>query len=80
MNFIDDVFRLIENEKYIDWLFEGLRTTLVVSVFAALLGLVIGTIVAMVGISKNNWIMTIPKLICKLYVTIIRGTPMALLL
>ena len=78
MNFIDDVFRLIENEKYIDWLFEGLRTTLVVSVFAALLGLVIGTIVAMVGISKNNWIMTIPKLICKLYVTIIRGTPMAL--
>ena len=78
MDFIDNVFRLIENEKYIDWLFEGLRTTLVVSVFAALLGLVIGTIVAMVGISKNNWIMMIPKFICKLYVTIIRGTPMAL--
>ena len=59
-------------------LFEGLGTTLLISVFAALLGLVLGTLVAMVGIAKSSPLMTIPKAICKIYVTIIRGTPMAL--
>lgn len=78
MNFIKNVGVLITNEKYIGMLFEGLRTTLLISVFAALLGLVLGTVVAMVGISKNTSWMKIPKAICKLYVTIIRGTPMAL--
>lgn len=78
MNFIKNVGVLITNEKYVGMLFEGLRTTLLISVFAALLGLVLGTVVAMVGISKNTSWMKIPKAICKLYVTIIRGTPMAL--
>ena len=78
MNFIKNIGVLITNEKYVGMLFEGLRTTLLISVFAALLGLVLGTVVAMVGISKNTSWMKIPKAICKLYVTIIRGTPMAL--
>jgi His/Glu/Gln/Arg/opine family amino acid ABC transporter permease subunit len=59
-------------------LFEGLGTTLLISVFAALLGLVLGTVVAIIGIAADSPIMKLPKLICKLYVTIIRGTPMAL--
>ena len=78
MNFIKNVGVLLGNEKYLGMLFEGLGTTLLVSVFAALLGLIIGTLVAMVGITENKSWMRIPKAICKLYVTIIRGTPMAL--
>ena len=78
MNFIKNVGVLLGNEKYLGMLFEGLGTTLLVSVFAALLGLIIGTLVAMVGIAENKSWMRIPKAICKLYVTIIRGTPMAL--
>ncbi len=78
MDFIKNIGVLLTNEKYMGMLFEGLETTLIVSVFAALLGLVLGTLVAMVGIVKDSPIMKLPKALCKLYVTIIRGTPMAL--
>ena len=78
MDFIKNVVTLIENKKYMGMLFEGLGTTVVVSVFAAVLGLILGTAVAMVGISKDSPAMAVPKAICKAYVTIIRGTPMAL--
>ena len=78
MDFIQNVGVLITNEKYMGMLFEGLGTTLLISVFAALLGLVLGALVAIVAIAKDSKLMKLPKLICKLYVTIIRGTPMAL--
>ena len=78
MDFIKNIGVLISNEKYMGMLFEGLGTTLIISVFAALLGIVLGTLVAMVGIAAKTPAMKIPKAICKLYVTIIRGTPMAL--
>lgn len=78
MDFINNVGVLITNEKYMGMLFDGLGTTLLISVFAALMGLVIGTLVAIVGISADSPVMKLPKLICKIYVTIIRGTPMAL--
>lgn len=78
MDFIKNVGVLLSNEKYVGMLFEGLRTTLIVSVFAALLGLIIGTLVAMVGIAQDSPVMKVPKILAKIYVTIIRGTPMAL--
>ena len=78
MDFITNVGKLLSNSKYMGMLFEGLGKTVLVSVFAALFGLVLGTVVAIVGISGDSKIMRIPKIICKVYVTIIRGTPMAL--
>lgn len=78
MDFIKNIGVLLSNQKYMGMLFEGLGTTLLISVFAALIGLLLGTAVAMIGIAQNNKWTRIPKLICKLYVTIIRGTPMAL--
>lgn len=78
INFVGDVGRLITNAKYMGMLFEGLGTTVMISVFAALLGLVLGTLVAMVGIAEDSSVMKLPKAICKIYVTVIRGTPMAL--
>ena len=79
MDFFKNVGVLISDEKYMGMLFEGLGQTLLVSLFAALLGLVLGTIVALVAISdEHNPAMKIPKAICKIYVTVIRGTPMAL--
>lgn len=78
MDFIKNVSVLLSNEKYLGMLFNGLKTTLIVSVFAALLGLLLGTLVAIVGISGNSPLMKIPKTLCKIYVTVIRGTPMAL--
>lgn len=78
MDYIKNIGVLLSNGKYMGMLFEGLGTTLLISVFAALLGLVLGTVVAIIGIAADSPIMKLPKLICKLYVTIIRGTPMAL--
>ena len=78
MNFIEKVIELFNTQKYMDSIFEGLKTTLIISVLAALLGLVLGTVVAIVTIAKKTAWMRIPKFLCNLYITVIRGTPMAL--
>ena len=78
MNFFESVGTLLTSTKYMGMLFEGLGTTILVSVFAALLGLVLGTLVALVGIAEDNIWLKVPKWICKIYVAVIRGTPMAL--
>ena len=57
---------------------QGLWTTLIISVGAGVLGLLLGTLVALIKIQpKNKWLIA-PKFICDAYVTVIRGTPMAL--
>ena len=78
MNFFAEIWELISSAKYMGMLFSGLEKTLIVSVFAAILGLFLGTMVALVVISPDSKLMWLPKAICKVYVTIIRGTPMAL--
>ncbi|MBO5312334.1 MAG: amino acid ABC transporter permease [Clostridia bacterium] len=78
MNFFSKIVELFSTEKYMDIIFEGFKTTLIISVFAALLGLVLGVIVALVSISEDSPITKVLKAICKVYITVIRGTPMAL--
>lgn len=78
MDFISKIIELFTTQKYMDSIWQGLQTTLVISVLAALLGLILGIIVAMVTIAKDTKWTKIPKWICKIYITIIRGTPMAL--
>lgn len=59
--------------------FEGLGVTLEVSVAAALIGIVIGTIVALMKLStKKNGKPTILSHIATIYIDIIRGTPSVL--
>jgi polar amino acid transport system permease protein len=78
MSFFAEIWELLSSSKYMGMLLSGLGTTILVSIFAAILGLLIGTLVAFVAISPDSKAMKIPKAICKVYVTIIRGTPMAL--
>lgn len=79
MDFFEKIWELLSNAKYIGMLFEGLWMTLLISVFAAILGLILGTLVALAGISRSRSIFSrLAKTVCKIYVTIIRGTPMAL--
>lgn len=78
MKFFSQIVELFSTEKYMDIIWEGLQTTLIISVLAALLGLLLGTLVALVTISSQSGWMMVPKAICKAYVTIVRGTPMAL--
>jgi len=78
MNFFSKVIELFSTEKYMDSVWEGLETTLIISVLAALLGLLLGVVIALVTIAKDSKWMVVPKWLCKIYVTVIRGTPMAL--
>lgn len=78
MDFLSKIGELFSNGTYMEIIFEGLKLTFIISVLAALLGLALGTVVAMVTIAKDSKWMKAPKIICKIYITIIRGTPMAL--
>ena len=78
MRFINQVIELLTSGKYMGMIFSGLRLTVLISLGAIALGLFLGTVVALVTISKKNCFTAVPKAICKLYITIIRGTPMAL--
>lgn len=57
---------------------QGFLTTLIISVGAAAVGLLLGTLVALVKLQPNNRAWVAPKILCNVYTTIIRGTPMAL--
>ncbi len=78
MNFFKGIIELFSTGKYMESMFEGLKMTLIVSALAALLGLLLGALVALVSISKGGRWMKIPQAICKIYITVVRGTPMAL--
>ena len=80
--FFENIAVIFSDFKYLSMILEGLQTTLIVSVGAALIGLVLGAIVAFVKIAaeenpKNKWLKA-PKIVCDVYVTVVRGTPMAL--
>ena len=81
-NFLKNVISIFSEYKYLEMIIEGLKITLLVSVGASILGLILGALVAFVKISAENskdkkWI-KIPEAICNVYVTVIRGTPVAL--
>lgn len=58
------------------YLTEGLKTTFLITIFAVLIGIVLGFIVAIVRSSADkNGNLKIANMICKLYITVIRGTP-----
>ena len=80
-------FVFIQNDRWKS-LFQGLGNTLVITFFAVMIGIVLGAIVATVRTTydKNNgdmkkrnpvgfYILSIANVICKLYLTVIRGTP-----
>ena len=67
------------------WLtyFQGLITTLQVTVIALCIGVVLGVLVAVIRTAHDqrrpgtwNPVLTVVDFVCKIYVTIIRGTPM----
>ena len=77
--FFDNVVKIFTEKSYISSIADGLETTIVVSLGAALLGLIIGTLVTFVKIlPEAGWKTKVAEVICNIYVTIIRGTPVAL--
>jgi His/Glu/Gln/Arg/opine family amino acid ABC transporter permease subunit len=77
-NFFDKIVELFSTPEYIDSLLHGFLLTIQISYFAILIGVILGTVIALVGTAKKTKWMVIPKFICTVYTTVIRGTPMAL--
>ncbi len=72
----------LENDRWLQYL-KGVGTTLMVTALALAIGVALGVIVAMVRTAhdqqragKRNFLLGIVNAVCKVYVTVIRGTPM----
>lgn len=77
-NFFNKLIELFTTPEYIDSLLHGFILTMQISFFAIIIGLILGTIIALVDTARRTKWMLLPKFICKVYTTVIRGTPMAL--
>ena len=76
-NFFEKLVELFTTPEYIDSLWHGFLLTMEIAFFAVLLGFLLGLIIALVETSKSKWLMPL-RFIFRVYVTVIRGTPMAL--
>lgn len=66
----------LENDRWM-YLTNGLKTTLIITFFAVLIGFVLGFIVAVIRSTHDKTgKLKIANFICKIYLTVIRGTPM----
>lgn len=65
----------VKENRY-QYILNGLKNTLIISFFAVLIGIVLGFLIAIVRATHDKTgKLTILNAICKLYLTIIRGTP-----
>lgn len=72
----------VEKDRWLQYI-EGVGTTLLVTAMALILGIFLGIIVSMIRSAHDqqrpghkNFILGIANAICKVYTTVIRGTPM----
>ena len=66
---------IIYNNRY-KYILEGLKNTLIIAFFAVLIGLLLGTLIALIkNKNKESNSMKFLNFICDLCVTVIRGTP-----
>ncbi len=79
MELFQDIWKIITTAEYRSYLLEGFTNTLIITAIAAVIGLLLGFIVAIIKIfAKDSKALKIPYIICECYTTIIRGTPVAL--
>ncbi len=84
------VLNFIKDNRW-EWIVEGLKNTIIITFFATLIGIAIGVIIAIVRSTYDKNIDTLKKKknlgyyllslfngVCKVYLTIIRGTPVVL--
>ena len=81
MSWIDKLQQtFIEGDRYM-WLVEGLINTLIITLGALVIGVIIGTLIAITKyFCEGNKKLRIFSLICDLYTTVIRGRPITVLL
>lgn len=75
----ENIWKILSTPEYIGYVGQGFIHTIIITLLSCLIGLVLGTIVALVKIAatQSKWL-KVPNIICNIYTTIIRGTPVAL--
>ncbi len=77
------ILNFVKDDRY-RYMLDGLWFTLQLTLFACLLGIVLGVTIALVRTSHDSvrprnpvfrFLMNVANLLCKLYLTVIRGTP-----
>jgi len=73
----DQFYQCFTYQNRYAYIVEGLKNTLIITVFAVLLGVILGTMVALVKVGHGNdpRKFRFANGICTLYLTLIRGTP-----
>ncbi len=81
MSWFDKLYNtFIEDERYM-WLVEGLINTVIITLGALLIGVIIGTLIAITKyFCDGNKKLRIFSKICDIYTTVIRGIPVTVLL
>lgn len=65
----------IKEDRYM-WLVDGLKTTLLITVFAVIIGIIIGFLVAIIRSAHDkSGKFKLLNAVCRVYLTVIRGTP-----
>ena len=77
-DFFGKLVELFTTPEYIDSLLHGFLLTLEISFFAIIVALILGTLIALIETAKPSPWLVVPKFVCRVYTTVIRGTPMAL--
>lgn len=78
MDFLTKLVELFTTGAYMNSLFRGFLLTLEISFLAIIISFILGLIIALIETARPSPWLVVPRFICKIYVTIIRGTPMAL--
>lgn len=65
---------LVVDNRYV-LILQGLKNTLIITLFSLLLGLLIGLVIAVIKVSPKSPLMRPLHLLADIYVTVIRGTP-----
>lgn len=76
---------LIPDKRYLAYI-EGLKITIGISILAIVIGVMIGVLIAIIKVSAPNYkgggllksLFNFAEMICNLYITVIRGTPVIL--
>ena len=81
MSWFDKLHKtFIEGDRYM-WLVEGLKNTIIITIGALLIGVIIGALIAVTKyFCEGNKKLNIFSKICDIYTTVIRGIPVTVLL
>ena len=75
-NFTDAFYLNFISDDRWHYIADGLKTTLIITFFACMMGIVLGFIVGMIRSTHDKTgKLKLLNILCKIYLTVIRGTP-----